>query len=217
MTAERITHWPRLRLDFYDTAVLLSRWEEDGRTATYPVAVQDVVGACTRMALNSGLLPPNALFWKQEANQVTLGIYVPARRWRVRTAEREYRLPLPPFVFVGSGTAYQITAVKAQPFPSLSPESAGKQVRLYHAPCPNVHSTGGICQGNTPFPVCSAQTIWPALCPFLEGSLFNADLSQGKCRSHPHDVRRLWAELDGKKRFPLKELAPLSLRVSDLL
>ena len=31
MTAESITHWPRLRLDFYNTAVLLSRWEEDGR------------------------------------------------------------------------------------------------------------------------------------------------------------------------------------------
>lgn len=217
MTAEAITHWPQLRLDFYDTAVLLSRWEEDGRTATYPVAVQDVVGACTRMALNSGLLPPNALFWKQEANQVTLGIYVPARRWRVRTAEREYRLPLPPFVFVGSGTAYQITAVKAQPFPSLSPESGGKQVRLYHAPCPNVHSTGGICQGNTPFPVCSAQTIWPALRLFLEGSLFNADLSVSKCRSHPNDVRRLWAELDGRKRFPLAELVPIGQSIGHLL
>ena len=215
--------YPRLRLDFYNTAVLLSRWEEDGRTATYPVAVQDVVGACTRMALNSGLLPPDALFWRQEAGQTTLGIYVPARRWWVQTEERRFHVPMPPFIFVGSGTAYKIFAVKKRP--ALSGPTAlgkskglsGEHDPLFHAPCPNVHATGGICQGNTPFPACSAQTLLPALRLFLESSLFNADLSQGKCRSHPHDVRRLWAELDGKKRFPLKELAPLSLRMSDLL
>jgi hypothetical protein len=43
---------------------------------------------------------------------------------------------------------------------------------------------------------------------FIEGSLFNADLSRGKCQSHPEDVRQLWSELDGRKRFPLSELVP---------
>ena len=54
---------PRLRLDFYDTAVLLSRWEEDGRLLAHPVSVHDVVSACTSVALSSGLLPTNTLFW----------------------------------------------------------------------------------------------------------------------------------------------------------
>ena len=222
MTAERITHWPRLRLDFYDTAVLLSRWEEDGRTATYPVAVQDVVGACTNIALSSGLLPPDALFWRQEANQTTLGIYVPARRWRVQTEERRYRVPMPPLVFVGSGTAYKVFAVKKRPALSGPTElgkskgRSGEATPLYHAPCPNVYTTGGICQGNTPFPACSPQTILPALRLFLEGSLFNADLSRGKCQSFSDDVRRLWAELDGRKRFPLAELVPMQRRVGHL-
>ena len=216
MTAERITHWPRLRLDFYDTAVLLSRWEEDGRTVTYPVAVQDVVGACTRMALNSGLLPPNA-------NQTTLGIYVPARRWRMQTEERRFHVPMPPFVFVGSGTAYKVFAVKKRPALSGPTElgkskgRSGEATPLYHAPCPNVHATGGICQGNTPFPPCSAQTILSALRLFLEGSLFNADLSRGKCQSFSDDVRRLWAELDGRKRFPLAEMVPIRQSIGHLL
>jgi hypothetical protein len=43
----------------------------------------------------------------------------------------------------------------------------------------------------------------------MEGSLFNADLSLGKCRSHPKDVRHLWIDLDGQKRFPLSELMPV--------
>ena len=192
--------WPRLRLDFYSTAVLLSRWQEDGRVTTYPVSVHDVVSACTNIQLSSGLLPPRTLFWKQRANQTALGIYVPARRWQVQTADRNYHIPMPPFVFVGNGSSYSVFAVKKRPSSEHDP--------LYLAPCPNVYAHGGICQGNTPFPVCSPQAMPQAWHLFIEGSLFNADLSQGKCQSHPEDVRQLWAELDGRQRFPLSELVP---------
>jgi hypothetical protein len=150
--------------------------------------------------LSSGLLPANTLFWKQRANQVMLGIYVPARRWKVQTEDRNYHVPMPPFVFVAYGSSYHLFAVKKRPSNEAEP--------LYHAPCPNVHTTGGICQGNTPFPVCLPQTIQQALCLFMEGSLFNAVLSRGKCQSYPDDVRELWAELNGRKRFPLSELVP---------
>jgi hypothetical protein len=50
----------------------------------------------------------------------------------------------------------------------------------------------------------------------MEGSLFNADLITGKCRSHPDDVRRLWIDLDGKKRFPLSELMPMQMTLNRL-
>ena len=95
---------PRLRLDFYAEAVLLSRCQEDGRLTTYPVSVHDVVSACTQMECGSGLLPTNTLFWQQKGNQTVLGIYVPARRWQMQTEQRSSHLPLPPFVFVGYGT-----------------------------------------------------------------------------------------------------------------
>lgn len=200
---------PRLRLDFYTTAVLMTRWQDNGRVTTYPVSVHEVVSACTQVELSSGLLPANTLFWKQRASQVMLGVYVPARRWHVQTEDHTYHLPMPPFIFVGSGSSYRVFAVKKRPSSEAAP--------LYHAPCPNVHTTGGICQGNTPFPVSSPQTIHQALQLFLEGSLFNADLSQSKCQSHPKDVRDLWAELDGRKRFPLSELVPAQIRVQTLL
>lgn len=200
---------PRLRLDFYNTAVLMSRWEDNGSLITHPVSVHDVVSACTNVELSSGLLPPNALFWKQQANQVILGIYVPARRWKVQTEARSYHVPMPPFVFVGYGSSYHVFAVKKRP--------SNERDRLYHAPCPNVHTHGGICQGNTPFPICSPRNMQTALTLFLEGSLFNADLSRGKCQSHPEDVRMLWAELDGRKRFPLLELIPARMQFGHLL
>lgn len=106
---------PRLRLDFYNTAVLMTRWQDNGRLTTYPVSVHDVVSACTNVELSSGLLPANTLFWKQRANQAMLGVYVPARRWHVQTDDRAYHLPMPPFVFVGSGSSYKIFAVEKRP------------------------------------------------------------------------------------------------------
>lgn len=181
---------PRQRLDFYESAVVMARWEKDGRVVACPVSVHDVVGACTSVALRSGLLPANTLFWGQQAHTPTLGIYVPARRWHLQTAVRNYHVPMPPFVFVGSEVAYRIYAVKKRP--------SGEHDWFYHAPCPNVHTTNGICQGNTLFPTCSPQTIQAAFTLFMEGSLFNADLSRGKCRSNAEDVRQLWAELDGR-------------------
>jgi hypothetical protein len=212
--------WPRLRLDFYSSAVLMSRWEEDGRITTFPVSVHDVVIACTKVEVSSGLLPANTLFWKQRANQAVLGIYVPARRWQVQcetansSDNQSYYLPMPPFVFAGSGTAYQVFAVKKRPKVGAN-HSQGLQ--LYHAPCPNVHGNGSICQGNTPFPICLPQTIHQALRLFMEGSLFNADLASGKCQSYLDDVRQLWAELDGRKRFPLSELTPTQMPLRSLL
>ncbi|MCZ7671778.1 MAG: prokaryotic E2 ligase family D protein [Chloroflexi bacterium] len=108
------------------------------RASIYPVAVQDVVSACTEITLGSGFLPPNTLFWKQKA----LGLYIPARRWQVRTEKKPHHVPMPPLVFVGQGRAYSIYAVKKRPLSAQTP--------LYHLPAPNVFKDGGICQGNTP-------------------------------------------------------------------
>jgi hypothetical protein len=201
----------------------MSRWDEDGRSSTYPVSVHDVVSACTRVEVSSGLLPANTLFWKQRANEAVIGIYVPARRWQVQcetaksSENQRYHLPMPPFVFIGSGTRYQIFAVKKRPKVDVGQGHKNRHTRLYHAPCPNVHSSGSICQGNTPFPICSPETVHRALQLFMEGSLFNADLSSNKCQSCQDDVRLLWEKLDGRKRFPLGELVPAQTSLWNLV
>jgi hypothetical protein len=206
---------PLLRLDFYQTAVLLSRWKEDGRIIAHPVSVHDVVIACTNIPLSSGLLPPNTLFCKQQGDRMVIGIYVPARRWQMQVESaggdeaRTCHIPMPPLIFAGSGNVYQIYAVKQRPLDERDP--------IYHAPCPNVHFRGEICAGNTPFPECSAVTIEGALSLFLEGSLFNGDLGQGKCRRAADDVRQLWGGLEGMKRFPLSELVDCRKTLQDLL
>jgi len=217
MSEENPPPLPELRLDFYETAVFVSKWAADGRVQTYPVDVHDVVGACAKMEMQSSLLPANTLFWGQLENMTKLGIYVPARRWQIQTDARHYHLPMPPLIFVGVGTAYKVFAIKKRPFGQHSIQEPAHTIQLYHAPCPNVYTGGGICSGNTPFPACSPETIQTALGLFMEDSTFNADLCTNKCNSHKDDIRHLWEKLDEKKRFPLKELVPMNMRLQDLL
>jgi hypothetical protein len=124
---------------------------------------------------------------------------------------------MPPFIFVGEGSAYKIFAVKKRPALSQSKGPSNEHDALYHAPCPNVHAHGGICQGNTPFPACSPRNIQTALTLFMEGSYFNADLSVGKCKSYSDDVRQLWEESNGRKRFPLSQLVSAQKTLWNLL
>jgi PRTRC genetic system protein B len=199
---------PRLRLDFYDSAILLSRYEETA-VSSYPVSALDVAAACTKLTAATGFLPPDTLFWRQNGSVTALGIYVPARRWTVQTPEATRHIPLPPLVFAGEGRNYAIFAVKQRP--------QDGQTRLYRAPCPNVGDNGRICRGNVPFPVCSGQTIGQALALFMEGSRFNDHQAAHKCRAFPQDVRQLWAQLEDKRRFPLGQLVASRCRLSALL
>jgi len=169
------------------------------------VAVDDLVAAFSRVPVSSGLLPANCLFWGRENGQTRLAVYVPGRRWLLQTTERTFHIPLPPLVFLGAGVQYRVYAVKHQP--------RATPLNLYHCPTPNVHPDGVICQGGAPFPACANDTIARALHLFLEGSLFNGDMAAGKCRSYSDDVRRLWGQLEGAKRFPVGELAPARTRL----
>jgi hypothetical protein len=199
---EIVIEQPKIRLDFYESAIFLTRFDDGGLT-TYPVSVHDVAHACAGIPLTTGLLPPNTLFWERQGDAVTLALFVPARRWHMQLADsRTYHLPMPPFIFTGRGRTYYAYAVKARPHQPPIP--------LWRMPCPNIHGNGQICPGNTTFPECSAATIEAALQLVMEGSQFNADLVAQKCRTYPDDVRRLWHELDGRPRFPLRQLLPMT-------
>jgi hypothetical protein len=190
--------YPRAQLDLYDEAVVLTRFDGSGRRTSYPVAVDDLIAAFSHVPVSSGLLPAGCLFWGRENGQTLITVYVPGRRWRMQTAERIFHIPLPPLLFAGAGEQYRVCAVKRRP--------QAMPCELFHCPTPNVHPNGVICQGSAPFPACASDTIEQALSLFLENSLFNGDLAAGKCRSFPDDVRKLWTQLEGVKRFPAGEL-----------
>jgi hypothetical protein len=202
---------PLVRLDFYDSAVILSRYQQGDPPAVtaYPVAVIDIAAACAQLAVSSGLVPPETLFWRSQGNVVSLAVFVPARPWLVQAGEERLLVPLPPFIFSGRERQYSVYAVKERPADDRAP--------LYHFPAPNVNGSGLICAGSAPFPECRPESVYDALRLFLEGSRFNNDLSANKCRAFPGNVRELWRKLDGKRKFPLKELVAMQRPLRELL
>jgi hypothetical protein len=209
--AEALPLLPLVRLDFYDSAIILSRYHQGDPPAVtaYPVSMTDIAAACAQLAVSTGLLPPETLFWRSRGNIITLGVFVPARSWLVQVGEERLLVPLPPFIFSGRERQYSVYAVKERPVDG--------RALLYHLPCPNVNGTGLVCAGNVPFPECRPESIYEALRLFLEGSRFNSDLSANKCRAFPKNVGELWRKLDGKRKFPLKELVPMQRQLRELL
>jgi hypothetical protein len=199
---------PNLRLDFYDSDIIMSRYTGAG-IMTYAVAATDLVAACSLLPISSGLLPPNTLFLRRTGESVKLGIFVPAQKWKVISGPLSLTIPLPPFIFVGAGQSYAVFAVKQRPVNLNEP--------LYHMPCANVFGSGQICPGNTQFPVCEPATIYQALAEFLQNSRFNTHLANGRSVSFPADVNELWLTLNGKRKFPLKDLVPMRQRVERII
>jgi PRTRC genetic system protein B len=196
-------------LTIYPEATLLEKVLEDGSRVIHPISPADLAGQLNRIPLSTGLLPHNTLFWRQEAGEEQIAIYVPPRLWQPIAYDRRYRLSMPGMVFLGQGRQYTVFAVKQKP---KSPETP-----LYHLPAPNVDGNGRICLGQAPFPTAGRKSIYNALKLFMEGSRFNHDNSRQRCVSFPDNTLELWTKLDGQKRFPLDELVPARKQLKQLM
>lgn len=201
----------QLRLDMYDESLVLTRYEHGAAASAYEVSADDVGAAFAGMALNTGLLPRECLFYGRAGGDEYVGVYLPpqVRRLRVKAAQFDgvFAVPLPGMVFTGGGNRYKIFAVKARP--------SERRERLFRAPAPNVHANGQVCFGDVDVPGCSAETVHAAAGLFFE-SVFNRDLDDGKSLGHGASVLELWRELEGEAEFPLDDLVRTNFKLEDL-
>jgi len=90
---------------------------------------------------------------------------------------------------------------------------------LYHAPLPNVFSSGGICWGSvsrSKTDSISLKADWEALL----GSRFGNHACGGKCKSHPDDIRKMLLELNENQRrrvYPKRELVAAKTTLAKIL
>lgn len=196
-------------LEIYREGVFITKREGDA-TVRHPVSATDLIAALTDQPVSTGFLPRNVLFWQRQGGNERIAIFVSARRWRVTLNEARLRIPLPPLVFIGEATNYQVFALEKRP--SLQQIATA---RLFNFPGSNVNASGSICRGNVPFPTASTETIDEALALFMSSG-FNHDNSGNRCRSFESSVA-LWQALDGQKKFPFDELVSANARLRDLL
>lgn len=201
----------RLRLDFYDGTLLMHRYE-GGTTTTHQVSPDDVAAALTRdLAVSSGLLPPNTLWWKNSRNGPLVALWVAPKVRAVAMQDKPFepptrlRVPMPGAIFVcAPGQPPWVYAVKSRPRAATD--------TVYSFPAFNVFSHGRVCPGTHQF----GQSL-----PNIPDEFFISYFSHtgdfaGRSTKHPKDLRALWEELNGKTQFPTSDLVRAGT-VSDVM
>ncbi|GAI99783.1 unnamed protein product, partial [marine sediment metagenome] len=84
--------------------------------------------------------------------------------------------------------------------------------KIYHAPLFNIFDHGGSCPGTHKFP----QNIKEIPESFFLSFFTKEAAYRSRSKKHPEDLLKLWEELDGKKRYPLKDLVPCG-KVGDII
>jgi hypothetical protein len=201
----------KVRLDFYAQSVVMYGIDK-GVVTTKMVSAQDVALALLRdIPLGSGVLPENALWWchrRDGAPEVALWrlpqVWPVALQLEPFKPPRRFRLPMPGLIFVSRpGSPPRVVAAKRRPTNSEEP--------IFRAPLYNVFPDGNTCPGSHRYSDDISKIPEEFFTAFFTQSL-GGELS----RQYGHDLTKLWESIDGKKRYPLRDLMPCG-KVANLL
>jgi len=200
-----------VRLDFYGDSVMLYSLDK-GVIRTKLVSARDITMALlSEVPFSSGLLPQDALWWKQGKEGAEVALWRSPRVWSAALQlepfkpARRFRLPMPGLIFLCSpGRAPRVFAAKKRP-------RDAHQV-IYHAPLFNVFGDGRTCAGTHKFPV----NISEIPESFFASFFTKEAIYGGRSKKYPKDLLLLWEELDGQKRYPLGDLVPAG-KVEDIM
>ncbi len=119
-------------------------------------------------------------------------------------------VPLPPLILVVKKSGSLAVAA------FMDDIRPGRETPLYHAPLPNINERGAVCLGSTElgrFDPLSEQAPWDA----FWSSAFSSHQVAGKSHRYPEDVRLLLMELNGQAAFPVEDLEPADMTLSEWL
>lgn len=191
---------PLMQINIYDRIVLVT--QRRGRHwVSHPVSPEALAQELAQVPQTSGLLPAGTLASGRIRGKAFLAVADPARVVTMATPQRRYTIPIPPLVVAGCGDDYRIWALPSDKLIEPTP--------LCVAPFPNCYDDGRICWGSAGGrPAATAATIRKVLKLFLEESLFNAHVANGKSRTYPVSILAMWDKLDKAKTktYPLDDL-----------
>lgn len=188
-------------LEFYEENLVL-RTFQDGTTTVKHLSPQQVAQALSgEVSLSTGLLTPDVLWWRHDPNGATTAVWREPQVWPTALQvdpfqpTRRFNLPMPGLVFVTApGTTPSVFAAKKRPTdPSES---------LYNMPAFNVFANGRVCPGNHHFPQ-EPQKIPES---FFQSFFTVTGDPQNRSKKHGSDILSLWEQINGKAKYPLKDL-----------
>jgi PRTRC genetic system protein B len=192
---------------FFLEGQYLFQHDGDGQLKSKFVSPAAVARAFRKEAIDSGWLPQDELKvmrWGTGSKGAWMVGYKEPSVYSVLIASdnakpQKLRLPMPAFVWIGQKHNYFIIAVKGKKF--------DPKADLYHAPLPNVGSSGLICFGKNPHPDVAKGGFEGAWRTFWEAP-FNDHQDNGKSRSHrDHVLAQLRKVAKSKaKAYPADDL-----------
>jgi len=185
-----------------------------------PDPAQVALALAAKVTFDTGLISGNTLLVRQNGVKRTVVDYRPPQKTGLFLdgSETALRVPLPGMILIRVTTddkapQYAVFAVKRRPENFDTP--------LFHAPIPNVFSSGSICWGTVPrvedaaLHGSSLANDWT----MLLGSAFGDHAVGGKSKRQSQDIRKLLIELEGKKatRYPTGDLLPVKKTLAQVL
>lgn len=214
--ASALTEAPLLTLNFYTYGVTL-RKTCDGITHEHPVDPAHIAAAlAAKVTFDTGLLSEHTLLVRQDGVKKTVVEYRPPGKTGIFLDDQEtaLRVPLPPLILIrvtsDGQPHYALYAVKKRPTDLTAP--------LFHAPLPNVFSSGAICWGTVPRADGQSASLAADWGQIL-GSPFGNHACSGKSKRHPSDIRQQLIALDAAKarRYPVSDLLPVNKTLAHVL
>jgi hypothetical protein len=197
------------------------RKQDGAAVSEYPVdAAQVAVALSAKVRFDTGLLSKNTLLVRQEGVKRTVVEYRPPQKTGLYLdgSETALRVTLPGLLLIrvtaeDKNPQYGVYAVKKRPATLNEP--------LFHAPLPNVFSSGAICWGSVKrvsdesLAGTSLKDDWA----MLLGSPFGDHACSGKSKTHPSDIRKQLIELEAKKArtYPKRDLLPAKKTLGQVL
>jgi len=185
---------------------------DEGIITTKMVSAQDIALALLRdIPLGSGVLPENTLWWQHRQDGAPVAaLWRPPQVWPAALQlepfkpPRRFKLPMPGLIFIcRPGSSPGVIAVKRRP---ATPEEP-----IYYAPLYNVYQGGNTCPGSHKY----SEDISKIPEEFFT-AFFTQALGGEVSRKFGHDLLKLWESIDGKRRYPLRDLMPCG-KVANLL
>jgi len=208
---------PQLTLNFYSYGILMRKAVGDGTYTEYPVDAGHIAQAlAAKVRFDTGLLNEDVLLIRREGVREIIVSYRRPQKtglW-LEGSDEPLRVPLPGLILIRTCQAdtpqYQLYAVKRRPKTLIAP--------LYHAPLPNVFSSGSICWGSVP----QALSKGPSLTADWErllGSPFGSHAVGGKSQQQRQDIRTLLLKIgaENKRIYPTGDLIALDKTLDQVI
>lgn len=200
---------PQLTLNFYSYGILMRKALGDGTYTEYPVDAAHIAQAlAAKVCFDTGVLNEDVLLIQHEGVRDLVVSYRRPQKtglW-LEGSDEPLRVALPGLILIRTCQAdtpqYQLYAVKRRPKTLAAP--------LYHAPLPNVFSSGSICWGSVrqaPTQGTSLTADWERLL----GSPFGSHAVGGKSQQYRQDIRTLLLKVaaENKRTYPTGDLIPV--------